>query len=202
MAATGALFHPFRALGYITADVPFAVQRRGRNTFLTVSAGKAWQIYNCAKLTLIFVGQTVRRARGRRSRASRQPCNRLRRLGLAAAGLTRCPACAQLERNITALASKDDFTFAAYGPHVAAFRRCVTRATHAPPSKSGLWACGSRGALPAQSAPHRHLARRGRGRDRAAAAGRPAAVPVARRTAHGAFASGASEGFSPAAAGR
>jgi hypothetical protein len=72
MAATGALFHPFRALGYITADVPFAVQRRGRNTFLTVSAGKAWQIYNCAKLTLIFVGQTVRRARGRRSRASRQ----------------------------------------------------------------------------------------------------------------------------------
>ena len=56
-----ALFHPFRALGYITAAVPFSVQRRGRATFLTVSAGKAFQIYNCAKLTLIFVGQPVRR---------------------------------------------------------------------------------------------------------------------------------------------
>jgi len=60
MAPTGTLFHPFRALGYVTANVPFAVQRRGRNTFLTVSAGKAWQLYNCAKLTLIFVGQPVR----------------------------------------------------------------------------------------------------------------------------------------------
>ena len=71
--ATGALFHPFRALGYVTAGVPFAVQRRGRNTFLTVSAGKAWQIYNCAKLTLIFVGQPVRlRLRhGRAARAAR-----------------------------------------------------------------------------------------------------------------------------------
>ena len=55
-----ALFHPFRALGYITGDVPWAIQRRGRSTFLTVSAGKSWQTYNCAKLTLLFVGQPVR----------------------------------------------------------------------------------------------------------------------------------------------
>ena len=77
--AAGTLFHPFRALGYVTADVPFAVQRRGRNTFLTVSAGKSWQLYNCAKLTLIFVGQPVRcaaaaaacaRGSGRGSRAA------------------------------------------------------------------------------------------------------------------------------------
>ena len=39
-----ALFQPFRALGYITDDVPFAVQRRGNQTYVTVSVGKAWQV--------------------------------------------------------------------------------------------------------------------------------------------------------------
>jgi U3 small nucleolar RNA-associated protein 21 len=43
MEAPSALFQPFRALGYITADVKFAVQRRGAQTFVTVSVGKAWQ---------------------------------------------------------------------------------------------------------------------------------------------------------------
>jgi hypothetical protein len=38
------LFQPFRALGYITDDIPFAVQRRGKETFVTVSVGKAWQV--------------------------------------------------------------------------------------------------------------------------------------------------------------
>jgi hypothetical protein len=38
------LFLPFRALGYITDDVPFAVQRRGKETFITVSVGKSWQV--------------------------------------------------------------------------------------------------------------------------------------------------------------
>ena len=55
-----ALFHPFRCLGTITDAVPFAVQRRGRTTFVTFAAGKYWQLYNCAKLTLIFVGGPVR----------------------------------------------------------------------------------------------------------------------------------------------
>ncbi|KAK9786275.1 hypothetical protein WJX73_004830 [Symbiochloris irregularis] len=50
------LFLPFRALGYITDDVPFAVQRRGRETFVTVSVGKTWQVYNCSKLRLALVG--------------------------------------------------------------------------------------------------------------------------------------------------
>ncbi len=35
-----ALFQPFRALGYISDDVPFAVQRRGKETFVTVSVEK------------------------------------------------------------------------------------------------------------------------------------------------------------------
>ncbi|MEW5318032.1 MAG: hypothetical protein WDW38_009286 [Sanguina aurantia] len=50
------LFKPFRALGYITDDVPFAVTRRGKETYVVVSVGKTWQVYNCAKLTLVLVG--------------------------------------------------------------------------------------------------------------------------------------------------
>ena len=49
-------FYPFRALGYVSEGAPFAVQRRGTETFVTVSAGKAWQIYNCDKLRLVMVG--------------------------------------------------------------------------------------------------------------------------------------------------
>ncbi|KAJ4968592.1 hypothetical protein NE237_015293 [Protea cynaroides] len=50
------IFEPFRAIGYITSSVPFSVQRLGTETFVTVSVGKAWQIYDCAKLMLVLVG--------------------------------------------------------------------------------------------------------------------------------------------------
>ncbi|KMT08083.1 hypothetical protein BVRB_6g143360 [Beta vulgaris subsp. vulgaris] len=50
------IFEPFRAIGYITSSVPFSVQKLGTETFVTVSVGKAWQIYNCAKLNLVLVG--------------------------------------------------------------------------------------------------------------------------------------------------
>ncbi|RWR75205.1 U3 small nucleolar RNA-associated protein 21 [Cinnamomum micranthum f. kanehirae] len=50
------IFEPFRAIGYITSGVPFSVQRLGTETFVTVSVGKAWQVYDCAKLTLVLVG--------------------------------------------------------------------------------------------------------------------------------------------------
>lgn len=122
-----ALFHPFRCLGAVTDAVPFAVQRRGRSTFVTTAAGKYWQLYNCAKLTLLFVGGPVRAARGQ-ARAWR-PANHASLHGAALAADGGCSArCttlhgAQVERSITALASKNDFTFAAYGPHVAVFRR-------------------------------------------------------------------------------
>ena len=36
--------------------MPFATQRRGTKTFVTVSAGKAWQTYDCDKLRLVLVG--------------------------------------------------------------------------------------------------------------------------------------------------
>lgn len=40
------LFEPFRAVGYVSSAVPFSVQRRGTETFLTVSVGRAWQIFD------------------------------------------------------------------------------------------------------------------------------------------------------------
>ncbi|KAF5748637.1 Transducin family protein / WD-40 repeat family protein [Tripterygium wilfordii] len=49
------IFEPYRAIGYITSGVPFAMQRLGTETFVTVSVGKAFQVYNCAKLTLVLV---------------------------------------------------------------------------------------------------------------------------------------------------
>lgn len=48
--ASGALFAPFRALGLITDDVPFVMQRMGRETFVTVSVGKTWQV--CAAMMM------------------------------------------------------------------------------------------------------------------------------------------------------
>lgn len=79
MASSAPLFAPFRALGYVCDDVPFAVQRLGTDTFVTVSVGNTWQVwttrmsaeqppccwsnimppaqvYNCAKITLVLVG--------------------------------------------------------------------------------------------------------------------------------------------------
>lgn len=57
MAPQPPLFQPFRALGYITDDLPFAVQRRGREAYVTVSVGKCWQARAqlCARIDLIAV---------------------------------------------------------------------------------------------------------------------------------------------------
>jgi hypothetical protein len=44
------IFEPFRAIGYITAGgVPFSVQRLGTETFVTVSVGKAFHVYNVSR---------------------------------------------------------------------------------------------------------------------------------------------------------
>lgn len=55
-----ALFYPFRALGYVTESAPFCVNRRGTESFVTVSAGKAFQIFNCEKMRLVMVGPQLR----------------------------------------------------------------------------------------------------------------------------------------------
>lgn len=80
------IFQPYHALGYITDSTPFSVQKRGQDVYVTVSIGKAWQIYKCAKLQLTFVGPPV-------------------------------------EKNIRALASRRDVTFAAYGRKIGVFNR-------------------------------------------------------------------------------
>ncbi|CAK7345800.1 unnamed protein product [Dovyalis caffra] len=48
------IFEPFRAIGYIPSGVPFSIQRLGNETSVTVSVGKAFQVYNCGKLTLVL----------------------------------------------------------------------------------------------------------------------------------------------------
>ncbi|CAL1380098.1 unnamed protein product [Linum trigynum] len=80
------IFEPYRAIGYITSEVPFSVQRLGTETFVTVSIGKAFQVFNCSKLTLVLVSP-------------------------------------QLPSKIRALSSYRDYTFAAYGCHIAVFNR-------------------------------------------------------------------------------
>ncbi|KAH9805539.1 WD REPEATS REGION domain-containing protein [Citrus sinensis] len=86
------IFEPYRAIGYITSSVPFSVQRLGTENFVTVSVGKAFHIYNCAKLNLVLVGP-------------------------------------QLPKKIRALASYRDYTFAAYGNHIAVVKRAHQVAT-------------------------------------------------------------------------
>lgn len=54
------IFSPFRALGYITDATPFAVNKRGKVHYVAVSVGKTWQLYDCRKITLTFVGPQVR----------------------------------------------------------------------------------------------------------------------------------------------
>jgi U3 small nucleolar RNA-associated protein 21 len=80
------IFEPYRAIGCIATGVPFSVQRLNTETFVTVSVGKAFQIFNYAKLTLVLVSP-------------------------------------QLPKKITSLASYRDFTFAAFGNHIAVFKR-------------------------------------------------------------------------------
>lgn len=80
------LFRPFRALGYISDDVPFAVQRRGKETFVTLGVGKAWQASdNSAKARTatythtsqqrcIDIGVCLLQAWSQACRASGVPC--------------------------------------------------------------------------------------------------------------------------------
>jgi U3 small nucleolar RNA-associated protein 21 len=44
------IFHPFRAIGYVTNDVPPAFDARGQDFFMTTCVGKNFQIYNVSSL--------------------------------------------------------------------------------------------------------------------------------------------------------
>ncbi|KAJ3223138.1 hypothetical protein HK099_001485 [Clydaea vesicula] len=80
------IFTPFRALGYITIDVPFSISKRGTSHFLTTCIDHSFQIYDLDKMSLLFVGPKT-------------------------------------ELSITAIASHNDFTFAACGNSIIAFKR-------------------------------------------------------------------------------
>ena len=54
------LFAPYRALGVVTsATAAPAHQRRGDTSFVTTSAGRSWQVYECGRLTLRAIGPLV-----------------------------------------------------------------------------------------------------------------------------------------------
>lgn len=53
------LFQPYRAVGFVTDGTPFHLQRLGNDSFLTLSTGKAWQVFNCDKLRLTMIGQCM-----------------------------------------------------------------------------------------------------------------------------------------------
>jgi U3 small nucleolar RNA-associated protein 21 len=56
------IFEPFRAIGYITTGgVPFSLQRLGTGTFVTVSVGKAFHVYNVSHHHPAFVSPARRR---------------------------------------------------------------------------------------------------------------------------------------------
>ncbi|CAG8562427.1 22829_t:CDS:10, partial [Racocetra persica] len=50
------IFRPFRAIGYVTNDVPFDLQTKGNAYFVTTCIGNSFHTYECAKLHLKYVG--------------------------------------------------------------------------------------------------------------------------------------------------
>jgi U3 small nucleolar RNA-associated protein 21 len=50
------IFQPFRAIGYVTSNVPFVLLPLGTEYFLIVAVGNAFQIYDCAHFHLKSVG--------------------------------------------------------------------------------------------------------------------------------------------------
>jgi U3 small nucleolar RNA-associated protein 21 len=55
MAASSRLFQPYRALGLVADGEACSLARRGTQNFLTVSNGRAWQVYKCERLTLALI---------------------------------------------------------------------------------------------------------------------------------------------------
>ena len=49
------VFDPYRALGIVSGDIPFAVNSLGTQTFVSVVVNKAFQVYKCDKLGLSLV---------------------------------------------------------------------------------------------------------------------------------------------------
>ncbi|KAK3023814.1 hypothetical protein RJ639_044738 [Escallonia herrerae] len=131
------IFEPFRAIGYITSSVPISVQRLGTETFVTVSVGKSWQIYNCAKLNLVLVATwLVPRDGAKASQSVPKEWGNLRASNiprfiylLLLLDMKTFDQGPQLPKKIRALASYRDYTFAAYGNNIGVFKRAHQVAT-------------------------------------------------------------------------
>eukprot|EP00850_Spirogloea_muscicola_P016625 SM000136S00171 [mRNA] locus=s136:118153:124283:- [translate_table: standard] len=124
------VFSAFRAAGYVADGVPVAVQRRGREAFVTASVGKAWQIFsrNQQLLRYKFL-QDNGRARSHRGLDGRLSLWRGIPARVQASKLNLVFVGPQLPKTIRALASWRDFTFAAHGRNVAVFNRAHLVAT-------------------------------------------------------------------------
>jgi U3 small nucleolar RNA-associated protein 21 len=53
------LFQSYRAIGLVSDDIAFVVQKRGSQTFVTTSIGEAFQVYKCEKLQLSLVSPRI-----------------------------------------------------------------------------------------------------------------------------------------------
>lgn len=58
------VFRPYRAVGVVTEDVPFVLNTLGAKNFVTVSIGRAFQVFDTDKLSLAIISpQLTRRIR-------------------------------------------------------------------------------------------------------------------------------------------
>ncbi|KAI7904599.1 Utp21 specific WD40 associated putative domain-containing protein [Cokeromyces recurvatus] len=49
------IYQPFRAIGYVTNEVPYVINNFGNEYFLTTCVGNSFQTYNLGKMNLLFV---------------------------------------------------------------------------------------------------------------------------------------------------
>eukprot|EP00118_Oscarella_pearsei_P001965 m.9054 g.9054 ORF g.9054 m.9054 type:complete len:895 (+) comp21044_c0_seq2:11-2695(+) len=54
--AASQVFAPYRALGFVSSHIPAALHRSGPESFVSTAVGRTFHCYNCAKLTLTYVG--------------------------------------------------------------------------------------------------------------------------------------------------
>ena len=55
------IFQPFRAVGVVSGDVPFSLNKLGDEKFVTVPVGNSFHVYNCSDLRLALVSSLVDR---------------------------------------------------------------------------------------------------------------------------------------------
>ncbi|KAI8333218.1 Utp21 specific WD40 associated putative domain-containing protein [Blakeslea trispora] len=49
------IYQPFRAIGYVTNEIPYVINNFGQEYFLTTCVGNSFQTYNLGKMNLLFV---------------------------------------------------------------------------------------------------------------------------------------------------